>query len=236
MSVKIKKDDKHTKSSKRKVGTPTAYIDDYGMILNDDKDSVKRLTSYVKRLKTYIRNSAEYKKFMQFLKRECGLDRCGNHPNVTVEEFSLNIHHYPFVTEDIIYTILYKRCHMNESIRFAHVADEFMRLHWLGIIGLYPLCETCHEYKHSDSGKPFIPFDCLYGEPEQFYDIYQEFMNDKLKIKFTGINELNKGYNILSDYVEEDVLKHYLYVTNEYGMHFIEQQKLERMLVELLKD
>jgi RNase P subunit RPR2 len=47
-------------------------------------------------------------------------------------------------------------CAQNETIRFSAVADEFMRLHYLELVGLYPLCETCHSYKHSETGQhPF---------------------------------------------------------------------------------
>lgn len=234
--VKIKKNDTNTPSSTRKLGKAEPYIDDYSMLLNDDKESAKRLNKYVKKLKAYIRKTDEYKHLMKFLKRECGMNVCGYHHNITEEEFGLNIHHYPFCTEDIIYTILYKRTKLNESIRFSAVADEYLRLHYLGLIGLYPLCETCHDYKHAENGKPFIPFADLYGDPEMFFELYQEFMQDRLVIKFKNIKELNKGFDIMKNYVPQELMKHYLYVTNEYGMHFIQESKLKLMLTELLKD
>lgn len=233
--VKVTKSDDNTPSTTRKVLMPGPYMDDYGMVLNEDKESVKRLSKYVKSLKTYIRKSDEYTRLMKFLKREGGLDRCGYHPNITAEEFSLNIHHHPFVTEDIIYTILRKRTQLNQSIRFAHVAEEFMRIHYLGIIGLYPLCETCHEYKHSEKGKPFIPLDNLYGEPEVFFDLYKQYMTDKLVAKMTNWFELNKGYDIMYNYIPEELMKHYLYITNEVGMVFISEHKLKIQLEKLLK-
>jgi hypothetical protein len=234
--MKINKADTSTRSTTRKVLLPEPYMDDYGILLNEDKESTKRLIKYVKALKSYIRHSEEYSRYMNFLKREGGLDRCGYHPNVTVDEFSLNVHHYPLTTEDIIYTILYKRCAQNETIRFSAVADEFMRLHYLELVGLYPLCETCHSYKHSETGKPFIPFENLFGDPVTFFELYKDFMKDKLKNKFIQLQELNKGYNILEDYIPEDLIKHYLYVTNELGMYFVSQSQLEATLKQLLKD
>lgn len=231
--VKITKDDNITPSTTRKVGRPQPFMSNYNMVFNEDKESQKQLKAFVKGVKSYIRNSLEYKKLMKFLKREGGMDRCGYHYNVTAEEFSIEIHHHPFVAEDIIYTIIYKRANLNEALTYSGVADEFMRLHYLNLIGLYPLCESCHEYKHSDDAKPFIPLSHLRGEPDMFYELYKDHMKAHLKAKFETWMSLNKGYNILEEYIPEDLIRTYCYITNEDGMHFMTADKLKTVLEEL---
>jgi predicted DNA-binding protein YlxM (UPF0122 family) len=233
--VKTTKKDTTTKSKSRQINYPDSkYFDDYS-IFDDTKEGTRAFNKYLKTIKAMMRKSLEYKELMRFLKHYKGLDRCGYHHNVTVQEFDINIHHYPFCAEDLITIVLYKRYKLNETIEALATIQETLYLHYLGIIGLYPLCKTCHGYQHSEEGDPFIPFSDLYGEVEEFFEIYKEFMTEKQVNKFVNFRELSKGVELLDKYIGSAYIRKYLYVENSDGSSFITIGKLLNELERLNK-
>lgn len=75
------------------------------------------------------------------------------------------------------------------------------------------MCETCHEYAHSDANDLFIPLNKIYGEPEAFVDIYKKYLEDTpLLTKFDNIRILNKSYGLLEEMVPLGLRKKYIYV------------------------
>lgn len=190
---------------------PSEYVDD----LSEFEDE-KELHKFVVRTKYYIRNSFEYKSLMTFLKRYRGMYCCGVHPKVTTfDGYSIEIHHTPLVIEDIIYIIINKRIKCQESLKQSAIGKEVMFLHYLGLIGLYPLCQTCHDYAHGEINDLFIPLDSIFGEPEEFFNIYQDFISSAMKVKFRNIQELNKGYAIIGENIPDALVRKYIYVENK---------------------
>lgn len=114
--------------------------------------------------------------------------------------------------EDILYIVINKRIKRNESLKQSAIAKEVMQLHYLGLIGLYPLCDACHTYVHSENNDLFIPFDAIFGDPEKFFDIYQDFISTTMKVKFKNLQELNKGYSFIQNEVPEALIRKYILV------------------------
>lgn len=189
--------------------SPCAYYDNLDLFDND-----KEFRSFIIRLKYYLRHSYEYSRLMKHLKEQRGMDRCGVHPNVKrTDGFAIHIHHTPFTMEDIVYIILKKRKETRESLKMSDIATEVMYLHYLGAVGLYPLCETCHQYAHSDANDLFIPLNVIYGNPEAFVKIYEPYLKDTpLMTKFENILTLNKGYTLIEESVPLGLRKKYIYV------------------------
>lgn len=209
---------------------PCEYYDDLGLFEDE-----KEFHRFIVRIKYYIRNSDEYKRLMKFLKKCKGMYCCGVHQNVNMwDGFSINIHHTPFVMEDIVYIVIKKRMESHESLKMSAIAKEVMMLHYLGLIGLYPLCETCHEYAHGDSNDLFIPLKAIFGDPQAFYDIYKDFITDTLRNKFENIVELNKGYNIIEREIPEGLMKKYIYVKSK-GQEMMSTKALYEFINELNK-
>ena len=210
---------------------PSEYVDDLGLFENE-----KELHRFVVRTKYYIRKSREYKELMKFLKKYRGMNCCGVHPNLKqYNGFQIQIHHTPLVIEDIIYIIINKRLKLKEPMKQSAIAKEVMYLHYLGLIGLYPLCETCHEYAHGDTNDLFIPLDSIFGDPEKFFEIYDQFISSVMKVKFRNIQELNKGYSIIRDEIPDGLVKQYIYVTTK-GRDMVSTKALYDFIVELKKD
>lgn len=186
----------------------------------DDNKELRRTVSILKRL---CRNSYEYKTFIRFLKDNRGLFRCGIHPNITVwDGFNINIHHTPFTMEDICTTVLKKRIELKESIKMMDICQEVMMLHYLETVGLYPLCETCHEYAHGDTNDLFIPLNSLYGNPDVFFNVYKQYMTEALEEKFTRIQELSVGLERLEKLVPKHLMRQYIYI--KYKNHELPSQ------------
>lgn len=210
---------------------PSEYVDDLGLFETD-----KELHKFVVRTKYYIRNSLEYSSLMKFLKKYRGMWCCGVHQNITVwDKYPINIHHTPLVIEDIIYIIINKRLKSKEPMKQSAIGKEVMKLHYLGLIGLYPLCETCHEYAHGDTNDLFIPLDAVFGDPVSFFEIYNDFISSAMKVKFRNIQELNKGYAIIRNEVPDALVKKYIYV-QEKGKEMVSTRALYDFIVKLNSD
>lgn len=209
---KYKDDVDTTKSEKVEVDLENYVYSDDLDLFDDPKETEK----FIIRTKYMIRKSFEYKQLMKFLKKCRGMYCCGVHNNITIwDGFSINIHHTPLVMEDIVHIIIAKRLKSEESMKQTAIAKEIMMLHYLGLIGLYPLCETCHGYVHSDDNDLFIPLQAIFGDPEAFFKIYNDFISDTLKTKYENIRQLNKGYNIIKTQIPDELVRKYIYVISK---------------------
>lgn len=208
--------------------TPSEYVDDLG-VFEDEKE----LHRFVVRTKYLCRHSIEYTKLMKFLKKKRGMYCCGVHNHITIwDGFQLNIHHTPLVIEDLLYIVINKRMKQGEDLKQSSICKELMNLHYLGLIGLYPLCETCHDYAHGESSDLFIPLDSIFGEPEAFFEIYADFITDAVKNKFKNIKELNKGYTLIRQEIPDALTRKYIYVQQK-GMEMVSTQALHDFLKEI---
>lgn len=187
---------------------PILYLEDLGIF-----DDSKEFYRFIVRTKYYIRKSGSYTRFIKFLKKKHGMDRCGVHPNLRGSDgYMIHMHHTPLVLEDIIHVVIAKRQELNESLTMSSIAREVMELHYLGLVGLYPLCETCHEYAHGDTNDLFIPEDAIYGEVDAFFDIYSDYISDSLKEKYKTWKTLNSGYTIIRNEIPEGLMRKYIYI------------------------
>lgn len=208
--------------------SPSEYIDDLGMFENE-----KELHKFVVRTKYYIRKSYEYESLIKFLKKYRGMYCCGVHNNITIyDNFPIEIHHTPLVMEDIIYIIINKRLKLGESMKQSKIAKEVMKLHYLGLVGLYPLCSTCHEYVHSETNDLFIPLTDVFGDPEEFFRIYQDFISSAMKEKFKNIQQLNQGYGFIQENIPEGLIRKYIIVEQK-GSEMVSTKRLYSMIHDL---
>jgi hypothetical protein len=234
--IKLKFKDTNTPNSVRVVGKVySGYYDDYEMILKDDKHNMKKRATYIKGLKSYIRGSDHYRRLMKFLKKSGGLDVCAYHHNIKDEDgFKLEVHHAPFGLENICNIILRKRAMLRESLKYSDCANEIMKLHYLKLIGLVPFCETCHEFNHDEGAMDtFIPDEGLFGDVKTFIEMYRPFMPEMLSIKADTWLNLDKHHDIIKDRLPEQLMKHYLYVTDDNGATFIDTELYIQLLENL---
>lgn len=57
--------------------------------------------------------------------------------------------------------------------------------------------------------------DAVKGDVETFFDIYQDYISDSIKVKFHNIQELSRGYQIIQNEIPEGLMRKYVYVELE---------------------
>ena len=163
-----------------------------------DIETPKAKRKFIERCKRTIRKSKEYKDYIRFLKDNLDMDRCAffNHVNKTKEsKISIEIHHEPFVLEDIVHIVMEKHLHEGIKLNEFDIADDVMKLHYENKVGLIPLSKTLHELYHNNTGENtfFIPIYMCYGNYVEFIKDYWDYMDDSLKSKIEKKIEMSKS-------------------------------------------
>lgn len=162
----------------------------YTVDLTDDRER----NAFIKKCEKIVRNSYEYKEFVEFLKSYMDMRECAyflNVNNYDSRNIKIEIHHAPFTLYDIVDSVLRKRAAQNQSVSLLKVCDEVMGLHYMGYVGLIPLSATVHSLVHS--GSISIPLRNVFGNFHVFYTQYQDTMNPELKETFQEVLKNDKN-------------------------------------------
>lgn len=156
---------------------------------------------FIKQVEAECRRSEEYKTQMKFLKTKTDFNKCIVLKKMLpggAGKYTIEMHHHPFTLFDICHTVLRKREEMGERIRPADIAEEVMKLHYDGEVGLIPLSVTIHELYHD--GQIFIPIQWVYQNYSAFVDKYDSFIPKMTVDKIEYMYQLSlKCENIMSD-------------------------------------
>lgn len=158
-----------------------------------DLSNPKDLTKFIKDVKSEVRGSFEYREMIKYLRDHAGMDRSGLNPeisNTDSKKVKIEIHHTPFVLEDIVRIVYEKRLQNHEDISIEMVAKEVMECHYKGIVGLYPLTATEHELVHN--GYIFIPPSEVFGRYDEFMKEYDEYIDSSDKETIKSIESYEK--------------------------------------------
>lgn len=174
-----------------------------------DKDKIK----FIKTVERVVRSSQEYKFYIAFLKKEIDMTSCSFFTGIDSKEakkVSIEIHHEPFTLFDITQVVLEKWMAEGKTPNPIQIAEEVMKLHYQGKVGLIPLSVTVHKLLHN--GKVFIPLQNVYGNYIAFLEEYSEYMpqdlQEILELKLTMSKDaMNQDMSILEKkyvYLEVD--------------------------------
>lgn len=147
-----------------------------------DLSNPKDYERYIKDVKAEVRGSFEYREMVKYLREYGGMNRSGLSPNISNTDnnhVKIEIHHTPFVIEDIVRIIVEKRRSLHQDLSIEMVAKEVMQCHYQCIVGLYPLSATEHELVHS--GYLFIPPEDVFGNYEGFIEKYKDYIDSEDK-------------------------------------------------------
>ena len=187
--------------------------DGYEFDVFDDKDFDK----YIKYIEKIVRNSFEYRKFIEFLLENIGMDKCSFMENVTNAEtfkIQIHLHHHPFDLYTITIIVYKRRFEAKESIETEAVAKEVMWVHSNLLIGLIPLCETVHELVHNFY--LFIPIDNVLGLVDMFIELYKPWITDEQMNIYNSIVEYSRIYNEESN--KNPLVRKYIYIDHQSGI------------------
>lgn len=143
-----------------------------------DRDKVKQ----VKSIERIVRGSQEYKQYVAFLRKEVDMTMCSYFTNISKKDgakVSIEIHHEPFTLFDITLIVLEKWMAEGMKINPILIAEEVMKLHYQGKVGLIPLSLTVHDLVHE--GKIFIPLQNVYGDFISFLEEYEPYITQDLQ-------------------------------------------------------
>jgi hypothetical protein len=195
-----------------------------------DPEDPKSFPKVIKAIKALIRSCNEYKSLMNFLKVHHNMNQSFFFKGVEKtadKKFSLEVHHAPFVIEDIITTVTIKRMVSGESTNFLDIAHEVMYLHYTGDVGLVPLDKTSHALIHSENApEVFVPIQFIpFGDFHQFYKDYKKYIPENVKSNYAYVQDLSMKYDQIKDVIPKYMKPKYLYFAG-----FLKVEAFEELL------
>ena len=173
---------------------PPYEIQDYDVF--DEKDFKK----YINDVKKVVRNSLEYRQYIQYLRNYMNMNECSYFENISNEENSkikIEIHHTPYSLEDIVLTVFNKRVFYGEDLDVEEVAKEVMYIHYFLMVGLIPLSSTVHELVHNNF--IFVPTNKVVGNYKEFEETYSNWIPEEVKEKVKAREDRTLTYDINVD-------------------------------------
>lgn len=183
------------------TSTKDMYENDY---------EIKSEENYNKYIEKIIRKSYEYRSFIKVLKQEMDLTKCKFIPDVDISDdkkLTLEMHHYPLSLYDLVSSYR-ETLKMNnapeEAYQSFNIANNIMKMHFDGKVGLVPLSYTAHELAHS--GELFIPLnsDFVFGNFEESFE--ELFLEAGLESKIEAVKRMTKNYEKDPSIYESEVL------------------------------
>ena len=169
-----------------------------------DFENPKSLDKFVKKVEKVIRGSFEYRRFVEAYRTIFTVENCAFFNNIKVSEKTarLELHHYPFSLYDLVSIEIKKQSalYMNKVHPFL-IAEEVMRIHFTGIVGIVPLSKTVHELAHA--GEIFINLKLVKTDYETYVKSNSNYIDEELLDKIKQLDIMSQGDII----IKQDSLK-----------------------------
>ena len=204
-------------SDKETLFIPETEFDKPSYIMYNEKTRSK----FIKSVEKIIRSSLEYREFISYLRSELGMNFCMFFNNVSrddIKNIGIEIHHIPFSLFDIVNIVLRKYETEELTIDPLVIADEVMRLHYEGKVGLVPLSVTVHELYHR--GDLFIPLQYVDKGFILFYQEYKDYMKEYEEM-LKRLIVMSRNFNLN----ENTILKKHLIYLDPEGYNQVPQQQ-----------
>jgi hypothetical protein len=134
--------------------------------------------SYIRNIEKQLRNSVEYKDWLDKIRTEQGAYKCAI-SGLTLDDCSIEVHHTPVGLFDIVDTII-----TNQKGKFCtfSIALEIMQLHFDNFIGFMPVTKSIHEQIHNGVIK--TPVEKICGNYRSFVKNYKIPTDIKARVKY----------------------------------------------------
>lgn len=135
-----------------------------------------KMISYIEK---EVRNSFEYKNYISYLKNELNLTSCSLLPGIDINKtvVSLEFHHYPLNLFEVVDSIgkeMIGNCKEGEKISCFDIAEQVIKEHYLGNIGIVPLTKTLHDMAHNRA--IIVPISKVNGNYKSFIKKYKDYI------------------------------------------------------------
>ena len=168
----------------------------YSVEVFEDEKSKKNFIKNVERL---IRSSQEYTKFIAYLRKDLSFNSCAILNELSTENVSIELHHFPFNLYEIVEAVINKRLEKDLPLSTFSISEEVMILHYTNCIGLIPLSKTMHELAHSGTGNLQIDQRMVVGEYIEFFNEYGIHLSSKSLEKFQSWREFDNMTEDMED-------------------------------------
>lgn len=161
-------------------------------VITTDKQRIK----VTKQIESYARQSMEYRDLIKYLRTNVDMDECTFLSNFKAgsKKGMIEIHHAPYNLYTITDIIMRKHEAIYGYIDELLVAEEVMRIHYKGLIGLVPLSITCHQLVHD--GRLTVPLWCVYGRFVEFTKLYYDWIPDPVLEALQEQIELSRKFKV----------------------------------------
>lgn len=138
----------------------------------------KQKYKLIKTIESLVRSSMEYRDLVKYLRTYIKMDECEFFPNFKAgkKRGMIEIHHAPYDLYTIVWIVLEKQEQEKGYVDELEVAEEVMRLHYEGKVGLIPLSITAHELVHD--GQLIVPLNCVRGKFVEFTREYYPYIKN----------------------------------------------------------
>lgn len=157
--------------------------------------NAKEYKKYVDKIERDVRGSYEYRLLIEYLKCAENMTTCAflqNVSNIDHPEIKIEIHHSPFTLYDITDAVLRRRAHNKLPIGVWDVGLEIMWLHFMGFVGLVPVCKTVHELIHNRF--LFVPTHIVRGFYKVFVKLYDGYINPETLDALDNVEIVTEDY------------------------------------------
>ena len=148
-----------------------------------DLSDPKIRDKFIKGIEKNVRTSRQYKRYIDYLKREKGLNHCAVFGNVESAKkggkTKIEMHHGPiFTLYDIASIVLEKHLMQNDTkINTFSIASEILDLHRRNLIQVVMLSKTVHNSMDNKEKAPFISMDMTWGNLMGFIEEYGQYFS-----------------------------------------------------------
>jgi len=141
----------------------------------DEKEEHK----FIRKVEYLIRQSMEYKEWVDYIKHVLGSYTCKFTGEIETE-VTIDIHHHPIDLYTICKTVIQNIIHKKENFNTLIIAEKVLNLHFENRVGYIPLIRTLHEKYHN--GFLRIPISLVQGDYQFLLDNLDFDIEDKSQI------------------------------------------------------
>lgn len=183
-------------------------IEEASFYFNEAYDE-KTLDKFIKACEQNIRQSREYRYYIEQLKRrydELKKDAIFN--NINSDQVTMEMHHYPLNLYEIVQIVVLDSYINSLDFTTFSIAKKVMDEHFIHNIGLVPVSTTTHKLAHQlitkskdTSYDRMITFSKkqVFGRWENFVEKYKKGISLELQYKIDQFNKLNENEQIRID-------------------------------------
>ena len=159
-----------------------------------DFEDDKEMDRFVKKVKSIIRNTPEYKYWVEYVKHTLNYNYCILSKE-SLNEVTLDVHHHPVTLETMVQATIISKMNKGQSFCSIEIAEEVLKLHFENKVGYCVLLASLHEKYHNGYLK--ISIDDIQGNWRLFIQEFKDFITKNELDFITELASINKSDNYI---------------------------------------